>query len=417
MKRLFFLPLLFILLTFNPSEAQTTSDQVSIVEKRFSKIDLLFKKYLDSGWIKGITANISIDGKTVYNKAFGYQVGRPFKTDDILRIASQTKAITSVAVMMLYDEGKIKLEDPISKYIPAFKNPKVLDKFNPKDGTYTTKPASREITIHDLLTHTSGLGYAQIGSAEMNAIYAKAGIEAGFVTHKKLLKTEIDKLGKLPLAFQPGQKWQYSLAMDVLGRLVEVTSGRNLDQFFRERIFMPLGMSDTYFALPKEKQHRLSSVYTEDPKTKEVKPWIDGSFPGATVNYPINGNGYFAGGAGLVSTSKDYGIFLQMLLNGGVFNGKRVLSQKSVTLMTKNQIGNLPFGDNYFGLGFEVISDKGSKKLGQTEGAYGWGGFFGSTYWVDPNQKLIAQIYVQQWPFSHSQISDQFKKLIYEAID
>ena len=222
MKKHFYLQLISLLLVFNVSYAQNKDSKTALSQKDLRKIDVLFKQYLDSGWIKGITANISYEGKTVYNKAFGNQIGRPFRTDDILRIASQTKAVTCVAVMTLFDQGRFTLDDPISKFIPAFKNPKVLDKFNKKDTTYTTRPANREITIRDLLTHTSGLGYAQIGSQEMNAIYAKAGIEAGFVINKKTLETEINKLGALPLALQPGQKWQYSLSMDVLGRLVEV---------------------------------------------------------------------------------------------------------------------------------------------------------------------------------------------------
>ncbi|PWS31270.1 serine hydrolase domain-containing protein [Pedobacter paludis] len=415
MKKHFYVSVLFLLIGINSVLAQSAKTYLS--DSKLDKIDSLFKQYLDNGWIKGISANIAVDGKTVYNKAFGNNIDRPFKTDDILRIASQTKAITSVAVMMLFDEGKIALEDPISKYIPAFKNPKVLDKFNHADSSYTTKPANREITIRDLLTHTAGLGYAQIGSPEMNAIYAKAGVEAGFVIHKKLLKTEIDKLAKLPLALQPGTKWQYSLSVDVLGRLVEVVSGVNLNTFFKERIFKPLGMMDTYFALPKEKQSRLASVYTEDPKTQLVKPWRDGTFPGATINYPTNNNGYFAGGAGLVSTSKDYGIFLRMLLNKGIYNGKRILSEQSVSLMTTNQIGNLSLGDNKFGLGFEIVTDKGSHKLGQSASSFSWGGFFGSTYWVDPKKKIVAQIYIQQWPFSHGEITNKFKSIIYQAVD
>ncbi|MCX2575342.1 serine hydrolase [Pedobacter sandarakinus] len=405
------------LFVISNANGQAQVQKQSISKSQLAKIDILLKQYLDSGWIKGVTANIAFEGKTVYNKAFGNQIGKPFRTDDILRIASQTKAITSVAIMMLYDQGKLKLEDPISKYIPAFQSPKVLLKFNALDTTYTTTPAKREITIKDLLTHTSGLGYAQIGSPEMNAIYAKAGIEAGFVINKKLLATEIDKLAKLPLANQPGQKWQYSLSVDVLGRLVEVVSGLTLDKFFSTKIFAPLGMDDTYFALPKEKQNRLASVYTEDPRSGTVKPWKDGAFPGATINYPINNNGYFAGGAGLVSTSKDYGTFLQMLLNGGELNGKRILSKQSVALMTENQIGKIPFGGNYFGLGFEITSPQGSKKLGQSAGSYGWGGFFGSTYWVDPEKKIVAQIYIQQWPFKHGELSDRFKKLIYQAFE
>jgi len=416
MKKIICSNLLFALLIFNSAFAQQNIKTNAFPETEKVRIDKLFKDYIAKGWIKGITANIAIDGKTVYNKAFGNNLNRPARTDDILRIASQTKAVTCTAAMILFDDGKFALDDPISKYIPAFKNPMVLDKFNAADSSYTTKPANHEITIRELMTHTSGLGYAQIGSPEMNAIYAKAGVEAGFVIDKKLLETEINKLATLPLATQPGERWQYSLGIDVLGRLVEVASGLSLDTFFKERIFQPLGMLDTYFALPKTKQTRLATVYTEDAKTKQVKPWRDGTFPGATINYPINGNGYFAGGAGLVSTSKDYGTFLQMLLNGGIYNGKRILSEKSVSLMTTNQIGSIPFTENTFGLGFEVVTAKGSKKSGQSAGSYGWGGFFGSTYWVDPKKKIVAQIYVQQWPFSHGEIAGKFKSLIYAAI-
>ena len=409
---------LFVLLIWSSScvFSQEDSKKANFSESEKAKIDNLFKDYIAKGWIKGITANIAIDGKTVYNKAFGNNLNRPAKTDDILRIASQTKAVTCTAAMILFDEGKFALDDPISKYIPAFKNPKVLDKFNAADSSYTTKPANHEVTIRELMTHTSGLGYAQIGSPEMNAIYAKAGIEAGFVIHKKLLETEINKLARLPLATQPGERWQYSLGIDVLGRLVEVVSGLNLNAFFKERIFQPLGMNDTYFALPKEKMNRLATVYTEDPKSHTVKPWKDGTFPGATINYPLNGNGYFAGGAGLVSTSKDYGTFLQMLLNGGTFNGKRILSESSMKLMTTSQMGGIPFTDNTFGLGFEVVTVKGSKKTGQSPGSFGWGGFFGSTYWVDPKKKIVAQIYVQQWPFSHGEVADKFKSIIYNSV-
>ncbi len=266
MRKLIYIQVLFVFLSF-VSCAQTVLKAPVFSTTDKTKIDNLFKQYLNNGWIKGITASISIDGKVVYDRAFGNNLSRPFKTDDILKIASQTKAVTCTAMMILFDEGKFKLDDPVSKYIPAFSNPTVLDKFNPSDSSYTTKPATHEITIRELFTHTSGLGYAQIGTPEMNAIYAKAGVEAGFVTHKKLLETDINKLGKLPLANQPGESWHYSLSIDVLGRLVEVLSGKNLDTFFKEHIFLPLGMNDTYFALPKEKQVRLATVYTEDPET------------------------------------------------------------------------------------------------------------------------------------------------------
>ncbi|KQS35828.1 serine hydrolase [Pedobacter sp. Leaf194] len=403
----------FLLLIVSPVFAQQKANEASFSESQRVKLDNLLNDYISKGWIKAVSASILVDRKPVYNKAFGNNLNRPARTDDILRIASQTKAVTCTAAMILFDDGKFGLDDPISKYIPAFKNPRVLDKFNPTDSSYTTKPATHEITVRELMTHTSGLGYAQIGSPEMNAIYAKAGIEAGFVIHKKLLETEINKLAKLPLAGQPGERWQYSLSIDVLGRLVEVASGLDLNTFFKERIFKPLAMNDTYFALSKEKQSRLATVYTEDPKNKRVKPWVDGVFPGATVNYPINNNGYYAGGAGLVSTSKDYGTFLQMFLNKGIYSRRRILSEKSVALMTSRQIGNIPFTDNTFGLGFEVVTEKGSKLSGQSVGSFGWGGFFGSTYWVDPKKKIVAQIYVQQWPFSHGEIAGRFKAIIY----
>src|SRR5690606_33940078 len=199
------------------------------------------------------------DGKIVYHKAIGYNdldKKTPLKRDAIFRIASQTKAITSVAVMMLYEEGKFLLKDPISKYIPEFAKPRVLDKFNAEDTTYTTVPTKREITIHDLLTHTSGIGYAQIGSKEANAIYAKNGIVGGIGVGQILLADKIKKLGTLPLFHQPGEQWTYGLNTDVLGYLVEVASGMSLDEFFRKKIFEPLGMKDTYFYLPREKYNR-----------------------------------------------------------------------------------------------------------------------------------------------------------------
>ncbi len=383
---------------------------------RLNRIDNTLKQYIDSGWIKGATAFIARNGTIVYNKAFGTDNTRSMQTDAIFRIASQTKAITSTAVMILFEEGKFLLDDPISKYIPAFAHPKVLSTYNEKDTTYTTVAAKREITIRDLLTHTSGIDYAQIGSDKMKAIYAKAGIEAGFVSGKKRLADAIDRLGALPLVCNPGERFTYSLSIDVLGRLVEVVSGLSLDEFFHKRIFEPLGMNDTYFHLPEEKQNRLVSVFTEEAKTHKLVLWDEHTFEGTTVNYPINNNGYFAGGAGLVSTMKDYAIFLQMFLNGGEYNGHRILSRHTVALMTENQIGDLSLGADKFGLGFMVITAKGSAKLGQSEGSFSWGGFFGTSYWADPQEKIIGLLFVQQWPFSHGELQDKFKVLVYQAL-
>ncbi|MBZ4189125.1 serine hydrolase domain-containing protein [Niabella beijingensis] len=387
--------------------------------ERLQRIDRVIQEYVQKNWIKGATALIAHNGVIVYNKAFGLnnaQSGTPLKSNDIFRIASQTKAITSVAVMMLFEEGKFLLDDPISKFIPSFARPKVLDQFNAADSSYTTVPAKREITIRDLLTHTSGLDYAQIGSPNMKAIYAKAGLEAGFVIKPQKLADAIDRLGTLPLVHQPGERFTYGLNTDVLGRLVEVVSGKSLDAFFHERIFGPLGMQDTYFQLPQAKQSRLVSVYTEDRTTKAVIPWSDTTFRGVTIDYPVNNNGYFAGGAGLVSTTADYATFLQMLVNKGVYNGKQLLSRHTVDLMTRNQIGDLMLGNNKFGLGFEITTEKGAAKLGQSAGSFAWGGFFGTSYWGDPKENIVALLFVQQWPFSHGEINDKFKALVYQAL-
>jgi len=398
---------------------ESAANQNGFSEQRLSRVDNVIRQYIDSGWIKGAVGFIAHDGAIVYDKAFGInnsQTGSKMNADNIFRIASQTKAITSVAVMTLFEEGKFLLDDPISKYIPAFAHPQVLDSFNEKDSSYTTKPATREITIRDLLTHTSGLDYAQIGSHKMKAIYAKAGIEAGFIDRKKLLATDIDKLGKLPLVVNPGEKFTYSLSVDVLGRLVEIASGMPLNEYFQKRIFEPLGMQDTYFDLPQSKANRLVLTYTENPKTHALIPWSDHTFPGIDINYPLKKYGYYAGGAGLVSTIKDYAIFLQMLLNGGIYNNQRILSRRSVQLMTEDQLGNIPFKDDTFGLGFEITTEKGSKKVGVSEGSFSWGGFFGTTYWADPKEKIVALLFIQQWPLSHGDLHDKFRALVYQAL-
>jgi CubicO group peptidase (beta-lactamase class C family) len=314
--------------------------------------------------------------------------------ENIFRIASQTKAITSVAMMMLFEEGKFQLDDAVSKYIPAFKNQQVLDKFNEADTTYTTIPAKSEITIRQLLTHTSGLGYAQIGSKEANAIYAKNKITAGIGVKDDKLLDAMNRLGKLPLMHQPGEKWTYGLNSDLLGCLVEVISGMPLNDFFRTRIFEPLGMADTYFFIPQQKTARLVNLYREDSTGHLIK--ADGNMlNGPTVaNYPLIGSTYYSGGAGLSSTIYDYGIFLQMLLNNGVYNGKRLLSRNTIRIMTINQIGDLAiWGGEKFGLGFAVVTEKTSGRTPAQEGTYSWGGAFATSYWVDPKEKMVLLFY------------------------
>ena len=391
----------------------------NISEDRLGRIDQMLQQNIDKGYMCGAVGFIARDGKIVYNKAIGFDDPAkkiPLKTDAIFRIASQTKAITSVAVMMLFEEGKFLLDDPISLYIPEFAHPKVLDKFNDKDSSYTTVPATREVTIRDLLTHTSGIDYAQIGSDRMKAIYAKAGIQPGFGNDKIVLGDVIKKLGKLPLVHQPGTKFTYGLNLDVLGYLVEVVSGKSLNQFFKERIFDPLGMNDTYFYLPASKFDRLVSVNTEG-KDNKLKKWDDNTFKGISVDYPKTAGTYYSGGAGLVSTIKDYATFLQMLLNYGEYNGKRLLARRTVELMTCNQIGDLNLRLNKFGLGFEITTKSGQTLLGVSEGSFAWGGFFSTTYWVDPKEKLVCLLFMQQWPLHNGNVQDKFRAMVYQALN
>ena len=381
---------------------------------RLARIDKVIQQGVDSGWIAGATALIARNGKIVYNKAFGVkdlESKNPMQKDDIFRIASQTKAITSIAAMMLFEEGKFLLDDPVSKYIPEFKHPVVLDKFNEKDTTFTTIPAKGEITIRQLLTHTSGIDYAGIGSKAMTAIYAKAGIPTGFVSDKILLADKMKILGHLPLVHQPGEQWTYSLSVDVIGYLVEVLSGQSLDSFFRSRIFEPLGMNDTYFYLPKEKQARLVKVSSEDANHKVIPLQL------SSVNYPLVNGTYYSGGAGLSSTTEDYAKFLQMLLNHGKYNGKRVLAPRTVELITMNQIGELGQPTDKFGLGFDITTRAGEAVLGMSEGSFSWGGYYATTYWADPKKQLVGLLFFQQTPLTHSEIQAKFKAMVYQALD
>ena len=412
----------FVLLqAFSQSPVLTPSAPASakVSAKRLERIDQVIREYIDSGWIKGAVGFIARDGKVVYNKAFGVddsETKQPLKTDAIFRIASQTKAITSVAVMILFEEGKFLLDDPISKYIPEFARPKVVDQFNEKDSSFTTVPARREITIRDLLTHTSGIDYALIGSARMKAIYAKNRIPVGFESDTLRLANEMKRLGGMPLQHQPGEKFTYGLNTDVLGYLVEKLSGMSLNNFFHQRIFNPLGMNDTYFYLPPAKQARLVTLYTEDEERKAVRN--TGSRQPVATDYPKLQGTYYSGGAGLSGTIHDYAIFLQMLLNGGVYNGQRILSRRTVELMTSNQIGDLFIGGvDKFGLGFQVVTERGQARSALTAGSFLWGGYFGTTYWVDPTEGLVCLLYMQQSPISHGDIQNKFKVLVYQAVE
>lgn len=412
---------LIIALAFIPVSAQVIgkpATQVASVDyQRLSNIDTLINGYVERGWVPGVVTLVIQHGKVVQHKAYGYSdiaEKKPMLPNSIFRIASQTKAIASAAILILYDEGKLSLKDPVSKYLPGFAGQKVLDKFHAADTSYTTVPVNRAVTIKDLLTHTSGIDYAGIGSETMKAIYAKAGIPTGLGVTDMNLVDEMNRLGTLPLAFQPGTHWRYGLSIDVLGAIVEVVSRMNLEDFMRTKIFEPLGMSDTWFNLPASKAGRLTSVYTED-SLRHTIPWPKGQFD-LSPDYPLQKKRYFSGGAGLSSTAMDYGIFMQMILNGGIYNGKRILSKRVVEMMLHNQLDFRYDGTNYFSLGFYVISDKGSADQSRNEGSFGWGGYFGTTNWADPKAELVVLFMTQQTPNSHDDLERKFEQILYGSL-
>ncbi|MDO7887354.1 serine hydrolase domain-containing protein [Hymenobacter cheonanensis] len=391
---------------------------VGVSPEGLKKLDQLLQGYVADGRLPGVIALVARDGKVVYRQAFGYadaQAKTPLRPNAIERIASQTKAITSVGLMELYDQGKFQLDDPISKYLPAFAHPRVLATFNAKDTTFTTVPARSEITIRQLLTHTSGIGYAVIGSAEARAIYAKAHVPSGVGSPPGTLAPAIDALARQPLMHQPGARFTYGLSVDVLGRLIEVLSGQPLDQYLRARVFEPLGMTDTYFYLPADRQRRLVPLYTE--YQGRTVPMPASGMLNLRPDFPNQAGTYFSGGGGLSSTIDDYAVFLQMLLNGGTYGGHRLLKPSTVALMTQNQIGDVTQGLNKFGLGFSIVTPAGAAQTGQSVGSYEWGGAFGTDYWVDPKEHLVVLLYTQKFPHNNTpDLVPRFRKTVYAAL-
>ena len=391
---------------------------------RLARLDTAMSDWVKKKFINGSVALIARRGKIVFYKSYGYNdpdTKAPLPKNGIFRIASQTKAVTTAAALMLWEQGKFSMEDPVSKYIPSFANAQVLAAFNPRDSSYTTVPAKRPVTIHDLFTHTSGLGYPAIGSPEANAIYAKNAITGGVGVKNQTLADAMDRLGHLPLLFQPGEKWMYGLNTDVLGYLIQLWSGENLEEYFQRHIFRPLGMKDTYFNLPAEKAPRLVNFFQEDSTGIKKQPSV---FGGALdLNFPLQKTDYFSGGGGLSSTIYDYAILLQMLLNGGEYNGVRLLSRNTIRMMTMNQIGDLTVnvgegaGSNKWGLTFSIETEQGSRLVPSQAGSYGWGGVFGTTYWVDPKEDMLVILYTQIWGAHVALPGRQFKPLVYQAIN
>ncbi len=404
----------------SPPLHEATPETAGMSIERLARIDEMAKKAVSDGNIPGVVALVARKGKIVLWKSYGKadnESNRKLKRDDIFRIASQSKAITATAVMMLWEEGKFRLDDPVSKYIPEFKDPQVLNNFRYNDTTYTSTPANKEITIRHLITHTSGIGYGVIdGDERMRMIYEKAGITDLFTTEDITIGESVKKLAKLPLHHNPGEKFTYSEGLDVLGYFIEVVSGMTFDEFLRTRLFEPLGMNDTGFYLPKSKAGRLVSV-----QKKEGGKWVRYPVTFYDPDYPIKGaKRFYSGGAGLSSTAKDYATFLQMYLNGGELNGVRILSRTTIKTIMSNQVGDLLGEDSarHYGLVFGLITVKGVADGGQGSfGTFDWGGYFNTQYFADPEEQIVGVLMKQtQGPVADN-TGWMFRQLVGQSVD
>ena len=404
-----------------PAAAATaTPESVGISTDRLGRLHRGMQEIVTRGEAAGIVTLVGRDGKVVDVHASGFQDAEsktPMRENTIFRIASMTKPITSVAIMMLYEEGKLRLNDPVSRFIPSFKQQRVAGENGAMEN------ARRGMTIRDLLVHRSGLSYGFLNAGPVGNAYRSGGVVDGLTTTEMTLAEGIDKLAAQPLMSQPGAAWNYSLSTDVLGRVVEVASGQPFDAFLRDRIFKPLGMVDTDFVVPDAKWSRLATVYSPDT-TGGVRPMKDPESFGNTHMSPIAyykpGKKYFSGGAGLTSTIRDYSRFALMLAGGGAVDGVRLLSPKSVELMAADHTADLTtpgllLGPGVgFGLGFSVVTDLAATQALGSEGMYGWSGIYGTNFWVDPKERLVAIVMVQKYP--NATVSAAFQPLVYQAL-
>lgn len=365
-------------------------EEVGVSSEKVEELSTFMQNLVEDGKIAGGVTMMARHGKVVHLKAVGAadrKEKKPMQPDAIFRIASMTKPITSVAVMMLYEQGKLALDDPVSKYVPEFGSPQVLVSLDP----LKTEPARQEITIRHLLTHTSGLGYSW--TEKVGALYVQHDIEMGLHHTGIALEENIRKLAELPLLFHPGERWEYGMSTDVLGRVVEVASGMRLDRFIEERICTPLGMNDTSFHVPAEKRLRLVAAYVpvdtciRKIKEREVlRHELNGGAIAISSDYPTSrSHKYLSGGAGLCSTAFDYLRFCQMLLNGGELNGVRLLREDTVKMMTTNQVGDAP---EPFGFGFGVTPDSEDVPR-QLRASYAWAGFWSTSFRISPRGDWI----------------------------
>jgi CubicO group peptidase (beta-lactamase class C family) len=418
-------PTLTLLLVASFSLQQASAQQsaakpetVGLSSTRLERIATTVQASVDKGEIAGAVTLVARHGQVVWLHATGNQDrenAKPMRTDSIFRICSMTKPITTLGVMMLYEEGRFQLDDPIAKYIAEFADPKVLVK--PKEGKPYTIPASQPITIRHLLTHTSGISYNW--DADLGQLYKEANVASGIFPFDGTIGDSVKRLAKLPLLFNPGERWNYGLNIDVLGYLIEVVSGKPLDQFLKDRIFDPLGMKDTFFYVPQDKVDRLATAYTLY-EGKGLARFPDGAITEGpfsySADYPVAGpKKLFSGGGGLCSTASDYARFCQLMLNKGKCGKTQLISRKSSELMTHDQLGP-KFPDQSFGLGFGIDGVKTPLHSLGSPGQYQWGGFFYTAFTIDPKEDMITILMAQLHPGSPSTSTD-FHTLAYAALE
>lgn len=411
--------LLWIVLGQSQHLELTVPEEVGMSTERLDRLSKVLEQYVEDGKMAGNVTLIARKGKIVYHKAFGASdIGTEKKmdTDAIFRIASQTKAIVSVAIMILQEEGKLLIADPIGNYLPEWQETTVATKN--EAGGYNVVPANRAITIRDLLTHTAGIGY---GHGPAKDQWKAAGIQNWyFADRNEPISKTIAQMAKLPMDAQPGERFVYGYSTDILGVIVEKASGKSLDLFIKERILDPLGMVDTYFYLPQNKVDRLATSYM----AHSGKPLERAPDPGLGIgqgHYVKGPRKSFSGGAGLLSTSLDYTRFLQMMLSGGELNGQRILSPKTVQLMIADHVTTreIPYpgrAGSGFGLGFSITNDVGERGEPGSVGTFEWGGAYGSSYWVDPEEELILVYFKQLIPTNGIDDQAKLRSLVYQAI-
>ena len=394
-------------------------EAVGLSSERLDRISSAVQHSIDDKRIAGAVTLVLRHGQVAFFKAQGMadrEAAKPMQRDSIFRICSMSKPITSVGAMILYEEGKFLLDDPVSKYLPEFKNPRVLVK--PAEGKPYTIPAKREITIRDLMRHTSGITYNW--NEDLGQMYTDAKVAHGILQYDGTIGDSVKNLAAQPLLFNPGDRWEYSLGIDVLGHLIEVWSGKPLDEFFRTRIFEPLGMQDTYFFLPDAKVPRIAAAYTYyDGKGLNRfpdQPIAEGSMI-YSADYPYRGpKKLFAGGAGLNSTAMDYARFAQMILNGGKLGNTRILSRKTVELMSHDQLGKVA-PDMGFGIGFGISGAKGPLDELGSAGDLGWGGFYYTTFSIDPKEGMVIVFMAQLHPTGGLRLDREVEVLAEQSIN